>query len=41
MEIFNKDCLVLDADVKTQKEAFELIAKIGIVSDTKNLVNGL
>lgn len=45
MEIFNKDCLVLDADVKTQKEAFELIAKtakkLGIVSDAKNLVNGL
>ncbi len=45
MEIFNKDCLILDADVKTQKEAFELIAntakKQGIVTDAKNLVNGL
>jgi PTS system fructose-specific IIC component len=43
MEIFNIEHLLLDIDVKDQKEAFEAIAtlaeKLGITKDPKGLVD--
>ncbi len=45
MSIFSINHLILDANCKTQKEAFELIAKkakeLNVIDDETNLVNGL
>ena len=45
MGIFSIDHLILNADCKTQKQAFELIAKqakkLGVINNESNLVNGL
>lgn len=45
MGIFSINHLILNADCKTQKQAFELIAKqakkLGVINNESNLVNGL